>query len=258
MADFLDRFALDAKRRVNEGYYKVDDAIQSTRSLREAIQECEKVPIIAEVKAASPSLGVIKENMDVMKVALAMQSGGAIGISVLTEPDYFHGSLGFFVKVRRQVRLPLLMKDFIVSFAQVDAASKIGANVVLLIKSLFDRGYCESDLNTMVEYAHLKKLEVLLEAHTADEFSSALDTDADFVGINNRDLRTLRVDLNVTKAIMEKMHSKGKIVVSESGVETASDIHLLLKCGVRAFLVGSSIMSSSDVEEKVRELVNAI
>jgi indole-3-glycerol phosphate synthase len=104
----------------------------------------------------------------------------------------------------------------------------------------------------------LKKLEVLLEAHTADEFSSALDTDADLVGINNRDLRTLRVDLNVTKAIMEKMHSKGKIVVSESGVEKASDIHLLLKCGVRAFLVGSSIMSSSDVEEKVRELVNAI
>jgi len=258
MGDLLDRFAQDAKRRVNEGYYDVEETISNTRSLKEAILECKRVPIITEVKAASPSLRVIKESIDVAKVALAMQSGGSTGISVLTEPDYFHGSIDYFVKVRRQVGLPLLMKDFIVSFAQVDAASRIGANAVLLIKTLFDRDCCESDVNTMIEYVHSKKLEVLLESHSPGEFSSALDTDADLVGINNRDLRTLKVDLKTTREIMENSSTKGKIVVSESGVENASDICYLLKYGVRAFLVGSSIMSSSDVEEKVRELVNSV
>ncbi|MDQ1280332.1 MAG: indole-3-glycerol phosphate synthase [Thermoproteota archaeon] len=257
MVDLLDRFAEDAKRRVNEGYYYVEESISNMRSLREAILGCERVPIITEVKAASPSLGVIKESMDVDKVSLAMQSGGSTGISVLTEPNYFHGSLDYFIKVRRQVSLPLLMKDFIVSFVQVDAASRIGANAVLLIKTLFDRDRCECDVNTMIEYVHSKNLEVLLESHSLREFSSSLDSDADLVGINNRDLRTLKVDLKTTQEIMENSSTKGKIIVSESGVENASDVRNLFKYGVRAFLVGSSIMSSSDIEAKVRELVNS-
>jgi len=258
MADFLDRFAQQAKQRVYGGYYNVAEAAPSRPSLRKAIQECKGVPIIAEAKAVSPSLGAIRENIDIVKVASAMRDGGAVGISVLTEPDYFRGSLDSFIKVRKQVRLPLLMKDFIVSPAQLEAASKIGANAVLLIKTLFDRGYCESDLNSMIEYAHSKRLEVLLEAHTAEEFSSALDTDVDFVGINNRDLRNLRVDVDVTKRIMEEISPQGRLVISESGIETPSDICYLLKYGVNAFLVGSSIMTAPDVEGKVRELVNAI
>lgn len=257
MVDFLDRFAQQAKERVYEGYYNVPEAAPSIFSLREAIEYCKGVPIIAEVKAASPSLGTLRKKVDVVEIASALRDGGAVGISVLTEPDHFLGSLDSFIKARKQIRLPLLMKDFVVSLAQLEAASKVGANVVLLIKALFDRGYCDSSLDDMIGYAHSEKVEVLLETHTAEEFSSALDSDADFVGINNRDLRTLRADLDVTMRIMKEISPQGKLIISESGIEAPSDIRRLLKYGVNAFLIGSSIMRASNVEEKVRELVNA-
>ena len=257
MADFLDQFAKQAKKRVCEGYYDVPEVIHGVFSLREAVKHCSGAPIIAEAKAASPSLGTLRKNMDIAEIASAMRNGGAVGISILTEPDHFLGSLGSFIKVRKQIRLPLLMKDFVVSLAQLDAASKIGANAVLLIKALFDRGYCDSNLDDMIGYAHSKNVEVLLESHTAEEFYSTLRCDADLVGINNRDLRTLRVDLGVTEKIMKEVDPRGKLVISESGIKAPRDIRRLIKYGVNAFLVGSSIMKAPNVEEKVRALVNA-
>ncbi len=258
MADFLDQFAEQAKRRVREGYYDVPKVARDiSLSLREAIESCRGVPIIAEAKAASPSQGTLRRDVDVAEAALAMRSGGAAGISILTVPDYFLGSLASFSKVRKRVELPLLMKDFVVNPAQLEAAAKIGADAVLLIEALFDRGYCDSSLDDMIGYAHSKDVEVLLEAHTAVEFSSALRSSADLIGINNRDLRTLRVDLGVTERIMKDVNPKGKLIVSESGIEAPQDIRRLIKYGVDAFLVGSSIMKASNIEEKVRELVDA-
>ena len=187
-----------------------------------------------------------------------MEKGGAIGISVLTEPKHFNGSLHSLVEARRTVKLPILMKDIILSPLQLEAASKLGANVALLIVALFDRGYCEYNLNAMIATAHSKGLEVLLETHTAEEFQVAVGTPADLVGINNRDLATLKVDLNVTKKILEQNGAEGKIVVSESGVRTLADLRFLRDCGAHAFLVGSTVMLAGNVEEKVKELVSGL
>ena len=147
------------------------------------------------------------------------------------------------------MKLPILMKDIILSSVQLEAASKAGANIVLLIKALFDRGYCECSIHEMIANAHSKDLEVLLEAHDAGEFRSAVKTHADLVGINNRDLATLKVDLGVTKRILERNDTEGKIIVSESGINTPADLRFLRDCGAHAFLIGSAVMLADNVEE---------
>lgn len=259
MVDFLDVLAQDAKENIGKGYYEA--AIQVSTpfvSLKRAILESQHTPIIAEIKAASPSLGIIRKNVNVEDIAVAMEDGGAVGISVLTEPKHFRGSLSSLAKVRRKIKLPLLMKDIIISPMQLESASKIGANAVLLIETLFRRGYCECDVHEMIAHAQSMNLEVLLEVHTEDEFSSALNTSADMIGINNRDLTSLKVDLRVTERILKKFNPEGKTIVSESGIKTPADLRFLHECGVHAFLIGSAIMMTRDVKKKVKEFVTAL
>jgi indole-3-glycerol phosphate synthase len=259
MADFLDTLAESAKATIDSGYYKgLPEATTSRASLKTAILEAEHAPIITEIKAASPSSGTIRDNVEPRSIAESMEKGGAVGISVLTEPKHFNGSLHSLFEARRTVKVPILMKDIILSHVQLEAASKSGANVVLLIGALFDRGYCESTLSNMIETAHSKGLEVLLETHTSGEFRSAVATQADLVGINNRNLATLKVDLNVTKTILEQNSAEGKIIVSESGVSTPADLRFLRLHGAQAFLVGSAVMLADNVEGKVKEFVSAL
>lgn len=259
MADFLDVLAKDAKETINKGYYKVSTQISLPPiSLKKAILESHNLPIITEIKAASPSSGVIRKNFDPEKVAGDMEKGGAIGISVLTEPKHFKGSLTSLTKVRKAVKLPILMKDIIISPTQLETASKIGANAVLLIAALFERGYCECDVQAMIAQAQSKNLEVLLETHNENEFRFAIDSNADLIGINNRDLGTFKVDLGVTKRILEKNDAHGKIIVSESGVKTLTDLRFLNECGANAFLIGSAIMAAGNIEEMVKEFVAAL
>ena len=259
MADFLDVLAQDAKETINKGYYEVSTQISTPPiSLKKAILESKHIPIITEIKATSPSLGTIRKNFSPEKVAGAMENGGAVGISVLTEPKHFKGSPIFLTKVRKAVKLPILMKDIIISPTQLETASKIGANAVLLIDALFERGYCEYDVREMIAEAHSKSLEVLLETHNEDEFQFAINSDADLVGINNRDLGTLKVDLGVTKRILEKNDPHGKIVVSESGIKTIADLRFLHECGVNAFLIGSAVMLADNIKERVEEFVSAL
>jgi indole-3-glycerol phosphate synthase len=260
MAEFLDVLGRDAWEAVKMGYYETvkEVTLRASLSLKEALLKCRSAPVITEIKVASPSLGVIKENVDVRKVASAMEKGGAVGLSFLTEPKHFGGSLDAFSEARSQVELPILMKDIIVSQSQINAAARMGANAVLLIEQLFKRGCCGCDLRSMITYAHSYGLEVLLEAHTEEEFLSALKTEADLIGINNRNLENLEVDLNVTSTILTKYPTKEKLVVSESGIQNPTDIRFLHQCGSHAFLVGSSIMKASDIEKKVKELVSAL
>jgi indole-3-glycerol phosphate synthase len=151
------------------------------------------------------------------------------------------------------------MKDIVICPEQIDAAAKLGANVILLIQAIFDRGYCNENLNEMIAEAHAKNLEVLLETHNLDEFMRAIETNSDLIGINNRNLGTLEIDLNVTKSILSKSAYKSdyKVIVSESGINNPTDLHSLRDCGAQAFLVGSAIMQADDIEAKVREFVNA-
>jgi indole-3-glycerol phosphate synthase len=259
MADFLDTLAQSARATIDSGYYEtLNEPVTSSISLKKAILEAENAPVITEIKAASPSAGTIREHIQASSVAKSMEKGGAVGISVLTEPKHFNGSLHSLAEARRTVKLPILMKDIILSPVQLNAASKAGANVALLIEALFDRGYCECSIHEMIARAHSAGLEVLLEAHTADEFRSAVRTHADLVGINNRNLATLKVDLNVTKAILERNRAEGKVVISESGINTATDLRFLRECGAQAFLIGSAVMLADNVEAKVREFVSAL
>ena len=258
MPDYLDKLALDAQETIAENYYEVSEATgKFSVSLKKAITENTQNSVITEVKAASPSRGTIKAFFEAAVVAKTMEKGGAIAISVLTEPKHFNGSLTHLAKVREAVKVPVLMKDFFLNPIQIEAASKMGANVILLIQALFDRGYSELSLEEMIKKAHSRGLEVLLETHSEEEFRQAIETDADLVGINNRDLRTLNIDLKTTQRILENIESKNKLVISESGIMNPQDLLFLRNCGAQAFLIGSSVMMADNIEQKVKEFVTA-
>ncbi len=258
MPDYLDVLARDAKETVATGYYQVQtQLVTASVSLRKMIIKSRQNAVITEVKAVSPSRGAIKTGFNPAEVARAMENGGATGISVLTEPKHFSGSLSYLLKVREAVKLPILMKDIIIDPIQLEAASKIGANAVLLIEALFERGYCELNLGEMITQAHARNLEVLVESHSEFEYQNVIETDADLVGINNRDLRTLEVDLQITEKILKKHESTSKVVVSESGVMTPKDLLFLRGCGAQAFLIGSAVMMAENIEQKVKEFVTA-
>ena len=260
MPDFLDMLAKDAMRSILEGYYEVAarSSVQSI-SLRESILRCERAPIISEVKLASPSMGRIKGSCNLKRIVKDMEEGGAAGVSILTEPKHFNGHINFIAEIRDHVGIPILMKDIVLTRKQIDAAFNAGADAVLLIQTLFNRGYCEMDTQSMIDYSHSRGLEVLLEVHTEEEFLSALKTNADMIGINNRDLKTLKVDLRITKILLEKHRNlEGMVIVSESGIRSPEDIRFLRRCGAQAFLVGTAIMKAGNIKDKVKELVEAL
>lgn len=257
MTDFLEKVTKSVLETIGFGYYDVKPVEHRKVSLRRAILSCNKNPIIAEFKPASPSKGFLRKRDEAVQIALFAERAGAVGISVLTEPKYFQGSLDVFREVRRTVSLPLLMKDFIVNYTQIEAASQIGADAILLIQTLFDRGFSKADLEEMIHLAHSYGMEVLLEVHTEDEFLKAVNSEADMIGINNRNLSNLKVDINTTIAILSKYGRQGKTIVSESGIESPDQIRLLREYGVNAFLIGTSIMLSENVEEKIRSFIEA-
>ena len=261
MVDFLEILVKDALETVRSGYYNINFKVGnvSTKvSLRGSIINCMHAPIIAEVKPVSPSHGRLRQITDIAKLAGEIEDGGAVGISVLTEPKHFGGSLTSLADVKRHVKLPVLMKDIIVDPIQINAAANIGADAILLIYSVFKRGYVEYSLKDFINLAHSKCLEVLLEVHTKGEFLSAIEADADLIGVNNRDLSTLNVDLNTTRDVLFGVGACGKIIVSESGIRSAEDIRILRSYGARAFLIGSAIMLADNVKGKIRELVLAL
>jgi indole-3-glycerol phosphate synthase len=260
MADFLDVLVKDAEKTISEGYYKIEteNIKKPNLSLKNNILECKHAPLIAEIKPVSPSRGKLRDITNLEEVVKAIEKGGAIGISVLTEPKHFKGSLKSLVEIQSYTRLPILMKDIIIDPVQIEAASKIGANAILLIASIYKRAYTNNTIKEMIELAHAENLEVLLETHSKEEFLFALGAEADLVGINNRNLKTLDVDLKVTQKILSEIGDCERVVVSESGIQNPADIKFLRKCGAHAFLVGSAIMLADNIEAKIRELVTAL
>jgi indole-3-glycerol phosphate synthase len=186
-----------------------------------------------------------------------MFDGGAIALSVLTEPDNFGGSLENLRKVRSYVTLPLLMNDIVIHEKQVEAAKKTGADSILLIEPIFSK-HPISSLARMIRFAHESQMEVLLEVHHEDEFERALNSEADMICLNNRDYSTLETNLKTTIQLMARARGRTeKVLISESGFESAEDIRRVKPAGVDGFLIGSSIMLADDVERKVREFVLA-
>src|SRR5467141_1358061 len=258
MVDYIAGLALKAGARVGRGYYNnVRRGEHSGKGLAETIRKVEGTPVITEVKFASPSAGKVREHGDPLQIARAMLKGGACAISVLTDPEDFRGNMDTLAILSREVNVPLVMKDIIVSPVQVQAAARAGASAVVLISELFSRGLAEGPLDKLVREARKLGLEVLLEANSPEEFRKLPEHRPDLYGINNRNLSTFQLDLSTTERILAMNGPVDRPVVSESGIENPRDIVRLKKAGAEAFLVGTSIMKSPLVESKVRELVNA-
>ena len=254
--NILKRLVTNSQTAIDDGTYEIDVNLQkSSKDFIQIIKNNSHPTLLTEIKFASPSLGKIRTLTDPASIARQMIAGGSKALSILTQPNLFHGSPEYFMKVRESVDIPLLMKDIMIENIQIDAAEKMGADYILLIQSLFDQGFLK-EIDEFIEYAHKKELKILLEVHTKQEFENALKTDADLIGVNNRNLDTLEIDLKTTKTVLEG-YEKSRPILSESGIETTEDIQYLKKSGADAFLVGSSIMKSDNIEEQVRKLVKA-
>ena len=257
MKNMLQKLAQNSQAAIDDGVYEISQKTPRSKiSIIDSIHKNKHASLITEVKFSSPSLGKIRNISDPAKIAKMMIGGGAVGLSILTQPHLFNGSPEYFQKIRKAVKVPLLMKDVVIDKVQIDAAERIGADCVLLIQSIFDKKLA-SDIDEFISYSHKKGLIVLLESHTKKEFMSSTQTDADLLGINNRNLDTLKIDLKTTKNILKDRNEK-RIILSESGIESPEDIKFLHKCGASAFLVGSSIMMSKDIKGHVKKLVLAI
>jgi indole-3-glycerol phosphate synthase len=216
----------------------------------EASLKGESRHIIAEVKRASPSQGLIRQEFDPLQIARAFAAAGASALSVLTEERFFQGSLLYLERIKEEVSLPLLRKDFIVDNYQVLEARSFGADAVLLIAALLDVVL----LQELKDQARSLSLDVLVEVHTEAELECALKAGARLIGINNRDLRSFEVKLETTERLMPMVPS-GVSVVCESGIESIEQIRKLEGLGIHIFLVGETLMRAADPGAKLRELL---
>ncbi|MCX6769604.1 MAG: indole-3-glycerol-phosphate synthase [Candidatus Micrarchaeota archaeon] len=251
MADILDKFIEKAKENVAGGYYRTGARHAGARHSLAARLSSRKFSLIAEIKHASPAGEYSFGNIDVEKAARDFLECGADAISVVVEPQIFRGSLGN-VPLAKEAGLPVLFKDFVICEEQLEAARQVGADAVLLIVKV--AGRLGLDLDALIEKAHKLGLEVLLECYDEDEMARAIQTKADILGINNRDLRTLKVDIGLTGRILSKFPELGRPVISESGIRGIEDARQVRKYGARGILVGTAIWTADDLRAKIREL----
>lgn len=208
------------------------------RSLHAALDRGpEKLALIAEVKKASPSAGVIAESFDPVVIARNYARAGCEAISVLTDEQFFQGKLEYLAQIRSAVGVPLLRKDFILEEVQVAESAAEGADAILLIVAALE----QAQLIALLEAAALYQLDALVEVHSYDELDRALETDARIIGINNRNLATFEVDLAVTERLSEQVPND-VLLVSESGIKSADDVARIKACGVNAVLIGEALM----------------
>jgi indole-3-glycerol phosphate synthase len=207
--------------------------------------------IIAEIKCASPSRGIIRRNVDMAMMAGVLKNGGCVGLSVLTEPYFFGGTVQDIGRVKTAVNLPVLRKDFIIDKRQIAESRALGADAILLIAAVL-----KDHLPDFVDHAIDFGLEPLAEVHTADEAETALTTKATLIGVNNRNLATLSIDRSTTRLLSERISRHDRLLVSESGMQSADDVREM-KQFCDAFLIGSSIMSHDQPGKKLEEFVCA-
>ena len=205
--------------------------------------------VIAEIKKASPSKGVIRKDFNVVEIARSYQAGGASCLSVLTDSEYFQGHEVFLTQARAACSLPVIRKDFIVDPYQVVEARAIGADCILLIVAALS----DEDLVSLYAAARAQGMDVLVEVHDGDELERALRLDLDLVGINNRNLRTFETSLETTIELLPRVPD-GCMVVTESGIHSRADVELMRDNDVHAFLVGEAFMRAADPGQALAEL----
>ena len=206
----------------------------------------DKISFICEVKKASPSKGIISENFDYKQIAMDYQAAGADAISVLTEPEYFKGSDEYLKEIKDIVKIPVLRKDFTVDEYQIYQAKMLNADAVLLIVSILNK----DTLKHFLETSEMLGLCALVETRDEKEIETALNAGAKIIGVNNRDLKTFEVDIQIS-ANLRKFVPNDKIFVSESGIKTRQDVEFLEANNVNAALIGEELMKARDVKKKI-------
>ncbi len=225
-------------------------ALQVARpSLVESLRSATSMAVIAEIKRASPSKGEIKLDVDPIQQALTYERAGATAISVLTDETFFKGSIEDLQNVSQHVDIPRLCKDFIIDEIQIDRAYESGATIILLIVAALSK----ERLQRLYNYAKQKGLDVLTEVHDEEELEIALEINAEIIGINNRNLKTFVVDLEVTERLASKLDHNKHIIISESGIKTVADVERVKKAGARGILVGETLMQADDVTETLKQ-----
>lgn len=218
--------------------------------------EKEAPALIAEVKKASPSKGIIREDFDPVAIATAYTSGGATCLSVLTDSEFFQGSFTYLSQIRQAVDLPLLCKEFIIYPYQIYQARLAGADAILLIAAILT----DEDLRYFTKIAKVLGLDALVETHTAEEFERVISIDGvELIGVNNRNLEDFTVSLETTQKVVETfgeaISQKNILIVSESGIHTTADVETVTQAGAKAILVGESLVKQPDPGEAARQLL---
>ena len=242
-----------ASRDFGERALEIRKNAQAHRFLRALESDPQRLIIIAEFKRRSPSVGIIRDDLTVSEIVRCYERGGAAAISVLTDEEYFGGSIGDLCTARSVTKLPLLRKDFIIDRLQILEAATAGADAVLLIVAALD-DVSLGQLRTLAEDE--LGLDALVEVHSSEELTRALNAGAKIIGVNNRDLRTFRVSLNTSERLIAEA-PRDKIMISESGLHRTDSLFHLHKLGFRGFLIGQALMRAPDPEAALRDLVAA-
>jgi indole-3-glycerol phosphate synthase len=229
--------------------------IERPRDFRAAIRRSpnQKIRLIAEIKKASPSKGLIRKGFDHVSIARIYEGKEVHAVSILTEEDFFMGSLAFLPEIKRVLTKPVLRKDFIFDEYQIFESRVYGADAILFIASILEKTQASEYLSLAQELG----LPVLFEVHNFRELEMALVVKSDIIGINNRDLKTLKVDLNTTFDLRREI-PPGKIVVSESGIKTREDVRRLEDAGIDAMLIGTSLMEAENIGQMIDELTEKV
>jgi indole-3-glycerol phosphate synthase len=256
--DILDDIILRTKERVCEKRNSIPD--EKIKKMAERFGAVQSFPFedaligggmnfICEIKMSSPSAGIISDNFDHLLIAEEYYAAGAAAISVLTEPHYFQGNDLYLLGVSSIVPLPVLRKDFIIDSYMIYEAKVLGASAVLLICSILEK----ETLAEYIEIAHRIGLSALVEAHNEDEIKMAIEAGARIIGVNNRNLKTLEIDLSISERL-RPLVPENIIFVSESGIRTSDDVERMRRVGVNAILVGETLMRSSNKTEGLKVL----
>jgi len=239
-----------AKMRVPEPIVRrMAETAKAVPSFREALESPNRVRIIAEVKKASPSKGVLKADLDPGKQSAAYAQAGACAVSVVTEEDFFQGDLSWVGQIREASNLPVLRKDFVYDPFQVYETRAAGASAILFIVAMLQ----PEELKNLIALARQLQLDALVEVHDEAELGEALEAGASIIGVNNRDLKTFNVDLQ-TSLRLAKLIPDDRLFVVESGIHGKSDVDLLLQAGADAFLVGEHFLTAADPAAAIRGL----
>ncbi len=222
------------------------------RNFKRALKSTEGIELIAEIKFGSPSAGVIRENSDPLAIGKGYEKSGAAAISLLTDRHFFKGDLQNLPELKNAVRLPILRKDFLIDEIQIMESASLGADAVLLIARILSPEQLKCLLDTAKEYG----MDALTEIHDSGDLEKALKCGAQIIGINNRDLDTFKIDLNVTLELAPLI-PEDRVVVSESGIHSVLDLLALKGLNIQAVLVGSALMSAADPALKAADMVKA-